>query len=204
MRSFPSFLRHLMAVLVLACSTGAALAGPTYHVSIDTSAFAATPGAIGFYLSRQVGAPQSTATLSNFAGAFGATVVADGDISGAIPGSVVFGSTDGESFLAQAASFGSLFSFDVEFGGDFASTTSSLASLFGIALFNADLTAYLGAQTDLIVFNLIPMVGVTVDTFADIASVSATAVPEPSELVLMLTGLAMMGFVVRRRKVAAR
>lgn len=207
MRSFPSFLRNLLAVLVLACGTGAAVAGPTYHVNIDTSAFAG-PGIIEFYLSRDGAAPQSMATLSNFAGAFGAEHDRDGDVTGDIPGNVVFGSTDGFNFLDQMASFGGAFSFDIEFDGDFASTASSITSFFSVALFNEDMSAYLGAQSDLVLFSLVPMggiapAGVSFEVFGPIASVTAaTAVPEPSELALMLAGLSMMGLVIRRRQVA--
>lgn len=209
MRTIPSFLRSLLVALALAGSFGAALAAPTHHVSLDTSGFAGT-GFIDLYFSRDVGAPASTVTLSNFVGAFGAKDSGFGDVTGAIPGSVVFGSTDILSDLFQSVSFGGALGFDVEFGGDFALTTSQITSLFGVALFNEDASAYLGAGTDLVQFSLVPIgglnaPGVSVATFGPIASVTAvSAVPEPSELLLTTTGLGLVGFMLRRRKAVSR
>lgn len=209
MRTIPSFLRNLLAALALAGSAGAVLAAPTHHVNLDTSGFAGSTGFIDLYFSRDGGAPASTVTLSNFVGAFGAMDSGFGDVTGAIPGSVVFGSTDGDSDLFQAVSFGGALGFDVEFGGDFATVTSDITSLFGIALLNQNVNAYLGANGDLVQFSLVPMggqnaAGVSFETFGSIATVSAaSAVPEPSDLLLMTTGLGLVGFMLRRRKAPA-
>jgi hypothetical protein len=209
MRTIPTFLRNLLAAIALAGSFGAAVAAPTHHVNLDTSGFAGSTGFIDLYFSRDGGAPTSTVTLSNFSGAFGAEASRFGDVSGAIPGTVVFGSTDGISDLFQAVSFGGALGFDVEFGGDFATVTSDITSLFGIALINQAQSAYLGVNGDLVQFTLVPMggpnpAGVSFETFGPIATVSAaSAVPEPSELLLMMTGLGLVGFMVRRRKAVA-
>lgn len=209
MRTIPSFLRGLLVAIALVGSAGAALAGPTHHVNLDTSGFAGSTGFIDLYFSRDGFAPTSTVTLSNFVGAFGAEIDRVGDITGAIPGSVVFGSTEGVNDLFQAVSFGGALGFDVEFGGDFALTTSDITSLFGVALLTQDQDAYIGADTDLVQFSLVPMggpnaAGASFQTFGSIATVSAvSAVPEPSDLLLMTTGLGLIGFMARRRKAPA-
>jgi len=206
MRTIPSFLRGLLVALALAGSFGAVLAAPIQHVNLDTRSLAGSTGYIDLYFSRDAGAPTSTVTLSNFVGAFGAEVSRFGGVTGAIPGSVVFGSIDGWNDLFQAVTFGGALGFDVQFDGDFALASSTITSLFGIGLINQDKSAYLGADDDLVQFSLVPMdgqnpAGVSVAIFGPVAPLaSVSAVPEPSDLLLMTTGLSLVGLMLRRRK----
>lgn len=206
MLTIQSFTRNLLAALALVISAGAAVAGPAYHVDINTSADAGSVGFLDLYLSRDLGAPPSTVTLRNFNGTLGGGATVTGDVSGNLPGTVVFGSTDGWNDLFQSVVFGGMFSFDLEFGGDFATTSSDITSLFGIGLWDDTGLAYLGAG-DALQFGLVPLSagvdgGVTVRMFNETAHATelpATAVPEPSDWALMLSGLGMLGFMTRRR-----
>jgi hypothetical protein len=190
MLNIQSFARKLLVALAMVASAGAAQAGPMYHVDIDTHGYLGTSGFLDLYLQREAGAPTSTVTLTNFSGALGAAPaeVAQ-DVTGALPGVLVFGSTDGWNDYFQAVDFGGSFSFDLEFGGNFAHTESGITTLFGIGLYDAA-QQQLGAG-DVLKFILAPQVG-------GVAG-GVTAVPEPSELALMVAGLAMLGFVSRRQ-----
>lgn len=188
MLNIQSFARKLLVALALVAGAGAAQAGPLYHVDLNTGAYAGTSGNIDFYLSRDAGAPASTITLSNFVGALQAApgdII--GDVTGDLPGALFFGSTAGYNSYFQAVDFGGHFTFDIEFGGDFATTESGIASLFAATLYSATDELSGGVQ-----FVLVPQVDGT----------PGGVVPEPSDMALMLTGLAMVGFIGRRRRAA--
>lgn len=204
MLNIQSFARHLLVALALASGAGAAQAGPTYHVNINTHAYQGTSGFLDLYLQREIDAPLSTVTLTNFSGTLGAAPAQiANDVTGTLPGTLVFGSTDGWNDYYQAVNFGGGFSFDVEFGGDFASTDGSIVTPFGIGLYDAA-DQQLGGG-DVLQFLLAPQVGGVAGGVTPLpanATVRASLVPEPSELGLMVTGLAMLGFVSRRRRAA--
>lgn len=191
MLNIQSFARTLLVALALVA--GAAQAGPMYHVDLDTQRYAGASGFLDLYLQREADAPTSTVTLTNFSGALGAgPAQINQDVSGALPGALVFGSTEGWNDYFQAVDFGGTFSFDLEFGGNFAHTESGITALFGIGLYDAT-QQQLGAG-DVLKFILKPQVGGVPG--------GVTAVPEPSELALMVAGLAMLGLVGRRRRAA--
>jgi hypothetical protein len=205
MHTIYSVTRKLLAPLVLVLSAGVALAGPTYHVTVDTSGFAESTGLIDFFYNVQGGGVVSEITLNNFSGNIGGEFAPRvGDVTGALPGTLVFAATEGDQELTQVANFGGAFSFDLAFGSDFATLPGGVSSLFSVAFFNDDFSAYLGAPGDLVQFNLMPMNGnAPGGIVVTVADPAATVVPEPSNLLLMMTGLGLVGFMVRRRKAQA-
>lgn len=199
MFNFKQFAQQALFALALACGSSAAVAGPTYQVTIDTSSFAGESGLLDFAFSNGfVGTVGATATLSNFSGSFAAEVDRFGSVSGAIPGMVSMTNDELISYLTQAVTLGGNFAFTIHFGGDFETIDDVNESLFSVALYDADMTAMLAQLVD---FTIVPGVnGVPasiVINAGDLASVSE--VPEPSQLLLMLSALALAGAVVRRR-----
>jgi hypothetical protein len=192
--------------LMLAITAASATAGPTYHVSVNTTSLAAQgTGYLDFLLAGNVPAAETIVTLSNFSGAFGADAGRSGGVTGALPGMVTLINSDSINYLTQAVTFGGLFGFDVTFGGDYQTVGGSDGATFGVSIFNADMSAYLGL--DVVSFALVPAFGgapAAVNVAVDAALASAVLadpaqVPEPSEWLLMLTGLALMGAMLRRR-----
>ena len=188
---------HALLALALACGAGAAAAGPTYQVTVNTSAFAGTNGFLDFTFLALGSAAPATATLSNFTGPLGADVFATATVAGSLPGTVTIGNGGAVNELLQAVTFGGLFTFDLNFTADqgIAGTT------FGVALVNEALTDYVGVAGDILDIGLQPGAPTTVSV-SDFASVNV--VPEPSDLLLVMSGLALMGWVVRRKAGAAR
>jgi hypothetical protein len=195
----------LLAVSLLG-GAGVAAAGPTYQVTLDTSAFGGTSGYVDFSFLAPNGAVGASATVSNFSGALGATSDVLGAVSGALPGTLVFLNADGTNDLLQGVDFGGLFHFDLTFGGDFVDTAGLDGSVFGVGLLDAGLDAYLGAPGNIVEFSLMPGNGASASsvTYAlggELAQVAV--VPEPADWLSMATGLALVGWVARRRKTGA-
>jgi hypothetical protein len=181
------FARSLLA-FALAASAGAALAGPTYHVNVDTNKYADL-GIGGFQLTFLTQGGQTdplTATVSGLSGAFLDTPELTN--VGTDNGVLTF-SNDSFSEFFQLITLGGLFSFDVSFDGipGGAGGTSLNVGLYGpldVLELNA-VNISLAAGEPISVVNG--------------ESGSATAVPEPSTLLSLFTGFGLLGFTLRRR-----
>ncbi|HEX8612579.1 MAG TPA: NF038129 family PEP-CTERM protein [Telluria sp.] len=201
MFNFKTFVKQALLAATLALGVGSASAGPTYHVDIDTTNYAGA-GSIDFWLSSFTGATGATATVSNFAGKLGAETFRFGSVAGALPVSASFDNSESFSSVTHAVTLGNKFGFDVNFSGDFL-TVPGFASTFSVAMYDA-VGNYLVQPDFLIEFSLTPA------TFDEAASVSYSAarnvrvsVPEPSDMLLVMTGLGLVALVRRRSRKAA-
>ncbi|MGK5054107.1 NF038129 family PEP-CTERM protein [Janthinobacterium sp. RB2P8] len=200
----PSLRRAVLAA-VLAASSSLALADPLgYRVEIDTSAFSGA-GFLDFaFIAGNSPAPGASALLSNFSGAFGALASQEGNVSGSVPGTLIFGNSGAYNDWFHNVTLGGKFGFNIVFGGDFLNTAGNAGTTFGVGLLDATATSYLGnANGNLLQFELTPLNGglpasITGSTYAGIATISA--VPEASEWMMLTGGLALIGFALRRRQ----
>jgi hypothetical protein len=184
--------RSLLAMALGAC--GSVFAAPVYHVTIDTSTLGNSNAVLDLELGALTGsAAPVTATLNHFMGAYGASDFSGG-ANGSIGSSVRLVNDAGYSGLLQSIMLGGLFSFDLSFD---VGTGGLDGSSFTAMLYNADLTATLGMDTPLVEIDLMPGQADVVSPANAFAS--ATAVPEPSTLLSMVTGLGLLGFGLRRR-----
>lgn len=196
MTHFKSLLaQSLLAVGLL---TGAALAnaGAIYHVDIDTTQFAtggATTGYLDLYFIPFVAADALTATVSNLHGGFLGAPMSTNVTAGA-DGSLVF-LNDIATDYAQQFTLGQTISFDISFDG---MVSDAGSAGFGADIINGDFSDYLSRAVS---FTLLPDAAPTIVTDAGIGSVQlAAAVPEPSMLLSLFTGLGLMGLTLRRRQ----
>lgn len=181
-------------------ASNAAQALPTYQVKVDTRGLSGT-ALMDFTFLANAGATPASAILDNFSGDFGATFDASPAVTGAIPAGVVLSNQNGGDYLTQFVQLGGLFSFDIRFDGALATTENIDASLFAATLYNTDLSGYIGVTGSLVEFALAPQVngipgGITVAA-SELASVSA--VPEPSSLLMVVGGLGLLGWQLRRQ-----
>jgi hypothetical protein len=203
MFNFTHSVRKALLAAVLAIGSAAALAGPTYLVTIHTQNVDAETGLMDFNFYTTADAVGGMVSLSNFSGAFGVEVDRAGTASGAIPDAVTFSSGMTSNYLTQSVLFGGDFSFQVSFSGDYESVQGLYAPTFQVSLYDDFLTTDYGMAVQ---FDLLPALnadpaGVLVTLpDADLASVAeVSAVPEPSQLLLVLSALALAGLALRRR-----
>ena len=184
------FTRALLA-LMLVTGAGAALAGPTYHVTIDTAGYDGT-GALDFELFGYETSADATAYLSNFTGDFGSASDASG-ATGSIASGIVLGPRD-YTWFRQAVNLGQRFSFDLRF--DVAAPGEPVG--FSAALYSDALDRYLGDIGSLVVVELTPGQPDLVLVDASLATISE--VPEPATFASLALGLALMGSTLRARR----
>ncbi len=191
-------LRHAVLAVGLAAASLAASANvlPTYHIAIADTA-TADIAYIEFLFNSFDGAAPVTATLSHFTGA----PLAEGDATG-----LVTTTSDGFKF-GNAGIYNDLFvgvggpfAFDLNFSEGFLGFNSPFGngSNFSITLYDSS-SDFIGDATGALNFSL-SKTGVALTSNSSLLSltqVSAVAVPEPADWMLMLSGLAIVAGMTR-------
>ena len=209
MTNFTTTIRSALLALALAGSTALASADtlPSYHVVINSTSMAGD-GWLDMEFSPANGASAgASATLSHFSGNFGSIAEMTGDVAGTVGTTITLGNSTSYNDLFRSLVLGGSFSFDVSFGGAYANTAGDGTTL-SVGLMNSDASGYLGNPAgSLIQFDLTPMQGSTPGSIgltnmaSDITTVGpVTAVPEPTEYLMMLAGLGLVGALARRRQ----
>ncbi|WP_314435711.1 NF038129 family PEP-CTERM protein [Massilia timonae] len=194
MSNLVSLLFRVLLALSIAAGAPAALAGPLYRVSLDTSALAGTVGYLDLGLNGPLDAAPTVARLGNFSGAFLEGGMTSGDVGGDVVNGVVLRNGPEWNFFDQLVTFGGLFSFDVEFDlGEGAN-----GSLFSVA-FVDDALNYLGAAGNVLEMNLVAGQSVELQ-LVDAAFASVAEVPEPAAWLLVASGLVLLAATGRLRQ----
>ena len=194
MLNLKNLFARAMLALMLVTGAGAASAGPTYQVTIDTEGLSGT-GMLDFAFLGLGSAGPATAYLSNFSGDYGDYWL-EGDATGTRDTGITMGNAVFFNDFLQSVTLGGIFRFNVMF--DQAGEGDGMT--LGVALYDEFFTTYLGAEGSLVQFDLIPGSGVAVSAAEGVARVAE--VPEPASMAMLLAGLMLMGAVVRGRRAA--
>lgn len=197
MTNFISFARRLALAAALVLGVSPAFAVPIYHVAINTAGISAPSGLLDFSFYSTTDAQVTTVQLSNLTGAFGPTAEFSGDVVKTAAGYSMSTAIDAQSFLTFGVPFGGNFGFDVAFADDYSGIDTAILS---IGLYSPGFTEYFGS---VVKFERIPATSQAA-SFVSVTQgepfASTSAIPEPSELLLMLTALAMAGFITGRAR----
>ena len=196
--SINAFCARALVTFLLVFGTGTALAGPIYRIEVDTSSWSGS-GFLGLTLTGLTGAATVTATVSNFMGSFSNEIHTQGQVSGDVASAVRLAQGPSFNELLQGIDFGGLFAFDVRFD---VPPDALDGSNFGLALVNADRTAYMaGTDGDIATIALMP--GMPDAFAADARFVAITEVPEPGTAAIVMLGLLLIGGSRARRQPGA-
>lgn len=206
MFNIKSLINQCLLAASLAVAATGAIAGPTsFHVAIDSGRLAQnTPGYITLSFSQTGNAGAVVASVSNLTGNTG-TVVQTGAVSGGDSAFTIANTVNADGNFADiSALFGGLFSFDISFSGNFMNEAGTDVSTLLINLFDTSYVALVGDEFSGIgSFNVAQGSGVASTIvrapYISITPLATAEVPEPSQLMLMLAALAIMGVMVRRR-----
>jgi hypothetical protein len=187
-------LRHVVLAMGLAAAslTAAASVLPTYHIGVADTVTADVI-AIDFLFSSIDGAAPVKATLTHFTGTPLVELDRAGDVSGTLDS---FAIDNPGAFNYLLLEVDGPFAFDLNFSEGFLGFASAFDSnsFFSIALYDST-GAILGDEFGTLQFSL-SKTGVVATSTSSV--VSLAEVPEPTDWMLMLTGLAFVVYMTRR------
>ena len=209
MFNFITLARKALLAASLVLFSGAALAGPSYLVTIHTQAYSGESGLLDFSMGSDASAQLAIANLWNFSGNFGDELDRRGSVDGNLADGVTFTNAGATNFLTYNVILGGDFSFNISFSGDYESVEAVAGSVFDVVLYGIDFSDTLDYAVQ---FQLIPLnngAPASVDVLAnpdstEVTELVAVDVPEPSQLLLMLSALALAGAAMRRKGKHAR
>jgi hypothetical protein len=205
MTTAKTFISKCLLAIALAGTALGAIAGPTsFRVDVNTTTLTGN-GFLSLAFSNLGAAGPVTAQVSNVTGLVTGSSTT-GNVDAVSPGVFAIGNGPGpDNFLDLEATFGGMFSFDVTFTGAFMDEVGIDTSNLFVYLFDSNFNSLAGdANFGVANFLVQPGVGIVTSAqfpaFAAITAIDATAVPEPSSMLMMMTGLGLVGFTARRRK----
>jgi hypothetical protein len=187
-----AFFVRAMLALALAVGASSAMAEPYYRVTLDTSEYAGTSGFLDFGYNGPGDAGLGLARVVNLSGDFVGDPVLEGGAVGDVVKGIELTNKTGYNFFDQKVNFTDALSFDIyldPLGG-----TNGL--VFSVALLNANFSAYLGGEGNLLEISVLPGVPAEVIVVPG-APADVVTVPEPRDWALVLTGLLLIRFTRR-------
>ncbi len=200
MFNFTTLVRKALLATALVICSGAALAGPTYLVTLHTQAYSGESGLLDFGMGSTADAPSVLAQMWNFSGAFSDEFDRSSSVEGDLVNGIFMTNSRASNYLTQAVVLGDDLSFNINFSGDYETMDSPSGISFAVVLYDAAMSEMwdIAVQFDLVPAFNGDAVGVFVDANANLAEVAV--VPEPSQLLLMLSALALAGLALRRSR----
>jgi len=179
-----------------------------YEIHVDTTSISGTVGYLDFQFNP--GAPPvdaASATLSGFTsdGTLGTPLSNVGDVSGSLPGTVGINNTDVQNEYTDGFTFGSFFDVFVNLDIPIISGNAQSGDSFLLTLDDSNFDPLIGeggSIGQLVEIDLDTNGNPTVQNFSPNGEATVALTPEPSSLLLLVTGLGAL--ISKRKNTAAR
>lgn len=193
--------KHTLLLAALGLTLALPARAETWQVSIDTTSLAGAGG----YLDLQLNPGASDAqpvqvSISHFStDALLGAGMADGAVSGSLPGELVMDNADALNAWLQGMVFGSHIAFTLDMNS---TLNAGSGSSFATLLWDADFNPLLAAAGEDAALR-IDLTSAAPPAWVMSSAVQVSAVPEPAIASSLLAGLGPIGFAVRRRALSA-
>ena len=206
----------MLIIALLLGAVGSAFAdGVTYDVTVDTSSISGTSGSLDFQFDSGPFTSQAASLqILGFTtdGTLGASVLT-GDVTGNLPGTVLFDNGTSYNDYFTGFTYGTTLSFSVNLFGpavDAPDGVSTSGSVFAFSMFS-DAAGSVPVLTSDQVNGFALVTDINLDGSTTLANNSAQTTatqeggsvptPEPSSLALMLGGTGLLGLLMMRKRV---
>ncbi len=193
--------KNILAASLLALLASQSAWADTWTVTVDTSTLNGLSGALDFqFIAADASAPAATATVTAFSsnGALGAATPT-GDVSGNLGSTMVLGNSQFFNDWLQGFTFGTALSFSVNIDVPTPNASGS-GTAFSLSLYDGSYNSLLADPVwgAALVINANDNATMNVLAQSVPVSLSTSPVPEPQNALLLLSGLGLIGWRLRK------
>jgi hypothetical protein len=197
-----TMIRKIFAASLLALLSNHSALADTWYVNVDTSMLSGQSGWLDFQFNpADASAPAASATILSFSstGLMQPMPTATGDVSGSLDSTLVLGNSQDFNDWVQGITFGTALSFRVDLNVPTPNASGS-GSAFSLSLYDSSYNSLLADP----VWGAALVINASDDgTMAVLAqsapvSLMTSPVPEPQNALLLLSGLGLIGWRLRK------
>ena len=191
-------IRKIIAASLLALLSNHSALADTWYVNVDTRALSGQSGWLDFQFNpADAFAPAASVTITSFnsTGLLQPTPTATGDVGGSLDSTLTLGNSQDFNDWLQGVTFGTAISFRVDMNVPTPNASGS-GTAFSLSFYDSSYNSLLADSNwgTSLVINASDNGMMNVLAQAPAVSLSASPVPEPHNVLLLLSGLGLLGW----------